>query len=138
MIERYSLPEMKSVWSDENKYRKWLEVEIAACEAWAAQGVIPSGDIKKLKNTEIDFNLLDQEMGKTRHDMPTFIKVVSQKLGSEARWIHLGLTTSDVWDTATSLQLVGSLDILDKKMKEFSDVLLGEAAVALESDIVVP
>ena len=62
MIERYSLPEMKSVWSDENKYRKWLEVEIAACEAWAAQGVIPSGDIKKLKNTEIDFNLLDQEI----------------------------------------------------------------------------
>ena len=61
MIERYSLPEMKSVWSDENKYRKWLEVEIAACEAWAAQGVIPSGDIEKLKNTEIDFNLLDQE-----------------------------------------------------------------------------
>ena len=49
MIERYSLPEMKSVWSDENKYRKWLEVEIAACGAWAAQGVIPSGDIEKLK-----------------------------------------------------------------------------------------
>ena len=119
MIERYSLPEMKSVWSDENKYRMWLDVEIAACEAWAAQGIIPSEDIDKLKNAEIDFDLLDKEMGKTRHDMPTFIKVVSQKLGPEARWIHLGLTTSDVWDTATSLQLVGSLDILDKKMKEF-------------------
>lgn len=127
MIERYSLPEMKSVWSDENKYRMWLEVEIAACEAWAAQGIIPSEDIDKLKNAEIDFDLLDQEMGKTRHDMPTFIKVVSEKLGPEARWIHLGLTTSDVWDTATSLQLVGSLDILDKKIKEFSDVLFNQA-----------
>jgi len=127
MIERYSLPEMKSVWSDKNKYCKWLEVEIAVCEAWAAQGVIPSEDIDKLKNTEIDFDFLDQEMGKTRHDMTTFIKVMSQNLGSEARWIHLGLTTSDVWDTATSLQLVDSLDILDKKVKQFSNVLFDQA-----------
>ena len=99
MIERYSRPEMKQVFSDENKFAKWLEVEIAACEAWAEVGTIPVEDIPKLKKATCDLDRMNEILVVTHHDVTAFIKAVSESLGEEARWIHLGMTSSDVIDT---------------------------------------
>ena len=129
MIERYSRPRMKQVWSDQNKYDKWLLVELAACEAWADEGVIPAEDMVKLRGATYEMDRLREAMEHTRHDMPAFLSAVTEGLGPEGRWLHLGLTTSDVWDTSTSLQLVDASDLLDEEIER----LLGELkAKALE------
>src|SRR3989304_902242 len=127
MIERYSRPEMKQVWSDENKYEKWLEVEIAVCEAWAALGVIPKNALPKIKLARIDQKRIGEIFKETYHDMTAFINSVSESLGAESRFIHLGLTSSDVMDTALSLQLVEAADILGQDIKELISVLAGKA-----------
>jgi adenylosuccinate lyase len=118
MIERYSRPEMKRVWSDENKYAKWLDVEIAVCDAWAERGVIPRQAIAKIKLAKCNLKRMDEILQETRHDMTAFLGSVAESLGEESRYVHLGLTSSDVWDTATSLQLVEASDILVQDVKE--------------------
>lgn len=127
MIERYSRPEMKRVWSDENKFAKWLEIEIAACEAWAELGIIPNEDIPKLKKATCDLDRMNEIQVVTHHDVTAFIKAVSESLGDEARWIHLGLTSSDVIDTATSLQLIEAADILQKGLDQLISVVREKA-----------
>ena len=119
---------MKRVWSDESKYDKWLLVELAACEAWAVEGVVPAGDMQRLRGASYDLAILNRELQRTRHDMTAFLSSVTAGLGPEGRWLHLGLTTSDVWDTATSLQLVEAADLL---LEEVDNLLstLGERAV---------
>ncbi len=106
MIERYSRPAMKRVWSDENKYSKWLQVELAVCEAWAEEGVIPQEDMEKLRHARYNPQRMDEIFQRTRHDVTAFLGSVTEGLGEEGRWIHLGLTSGDVLDTALSLQLV--------------------------------
>jgi adenylosuccinate lyase len=118
MIERYSRPEMKRVWSDENKYAKWLDVEIAVCDAWAERGVIPRQALAKIKLAKCNLKRMEEILQETRHDMTAFLGAVAESLGEESRFIHLGLTSSDVWDTATSLQLVEAIDILVQDVKE--------------------
>ncbi len=113
MIERYSQPEMKKVFSDENKFARWLEVEIAACEAFAEIGVIPSEDITKLQKASCNLDRMNEILKVTHHDVTAFIKSVTEGLGEEGRWIHFGLTSSDIIDTATSLQLVEAADLLE-------------------------
>ncbi len=103
MIERYSRPQMKRVWSDENKFKKWLEVEIAVCEAWASLGVIPREVVPKIKLARFNLKRMEEILKKTHHDMTAFLGSVSESLGNESRFIHLGLTSSDVVDTALSL-----------------------------------
>ena len=127
MIERYSRPRMKRVWSDESKYGKWLLIELAACEAWAEEGVIPQDDLVKLRGATLDVDRVAEEIARTRHDMPAFLRAVSETLGPEARWLHLGLTTSDVWDTTTSLQLVDAADLLSEEIDNLIDALRGRA-----------
>jgi adenylosuccinate lyase len=127
MIERYSRPEMKKVWSDENKFAKWLEVEIAACEAWAELGVIPREAIPKIKMARINFKRMEEILKETHHDMTAFIGAVSESLGEESRFIHLGMTSSDVMDTALSLQMVEATDILSRDIKELIAVLAEKA-----------
>ena len=105
MIDRYSRPRMKQVWSDENKYNKWLDVELAVCEAWTDDGVIPSSDMEKLRSAHYDQRRMDEVFQLTRHDVTAFLKSVTEQLGEEGRWLHLGLTSSDVIDTALGLQL---------------------------------
>ena len=105
MIDRYSRPEMKRVWSDENKYAKWLEVELAACQAWTDEGVIPAEDMQNLRRARFDPQIMDEVFQRTRHDVTAFIASVTTDLGDEGRWIHQGLTSSDVMDTALALQL---------------------------------
>ncbi len=127
MIERYSRPEMKKVWSDENKYEKWLEVEIAVCDAWAELGVIPRKAIPKIKLAKCNLKRMAEILKETHHDVTAFLGSVAESLGEESRFIHLGLTSSDVIDTATSLQLVEATDILIEDVKELTAVLAQRA-----------
>jgi adenylosuccinate lyase len=127
MIERYSRPEMKKVWSDENKYEKWLEVEIAVCDAWAELGVIPRKAIPKIKLAKCNLKRMEEILKETHHDVTAFLGSVAESLGEESRFIHLGLTSSDVIDTATSLQLVEASDILIQDVKELTAVLAQRA-----------
>lgn len=114
MIERYSRPEMKEIWSEENKFSRWLDVEIAVCDAWAEKGVIPLEVLPKIKQARFDMKRFKEILEVTHHDMTAFLGAVAESLGVESRFIHLGLTTNDVWDTATSLQLVQATGILAK------------------------
>ncbi|MDP2729021.1 MAG: adenylosuccinate lyase [Dehalococcoidales bacterium] len=127
MIERYSRPRMKKVWSDENKFARWLEVEIAACEAWAELGVIPAQAIPKIRLAKCNLTRMEEILKETHHDMTAFLGAVSESLGEESRFIHLGLTSSDVMDTALSLQMVEAAGILSRDIKELISVLAEKA-----------
>ena len=123
MIERYSRPRMKRVWADENKFHKWLQVEIAVCEAWADLGVIPRKAIPKIKMARVNLKRMEEILKETHHDVTAFLGSVSESLGDEARFIHLGLTSSDVIDTALSLQLIEAAELLSQDIKELISVL---------------
>ncbi len=127
MIERYSRPRMKRVWSEENKFNKWLEVEIAVCDAWAELGVVPREAISKIKLAKCNLKRMEEILSETRHDMTAFLGSVAESLGEESRFIHLGLTSSDVMDTALSLQLVEATELLTEDMKELIAVLAHKA-----------
>jgi adenylosuccinate lyase len=105
LIERYSRPDMKIIWSDQGKYDRWLAVEIAACEGWARAGVIPQSDMPAIRKATWNAAMMDLAFQETRHDMTAFLRSVTTGLGKEGRWLHLGLTSNDVWDTATGMQL---------------------------------
>ena len=123
MIERYSRPAMKHVWSEENKFNKWLDVEIAVCEAWADLGVIPKKAIGKIKLAKCNLHRMAEILLETHHDVTAFLGAVSESIGKESRYIHLGMTSSDVMDTALSLQLIEACDILLQDVKELIIVL---------------
>ncbi len=127
MIERYSRPQMKRVWSDENKFDKWLEVEIAVCEAWGELGVIPRETVPKIKRARVNLKRMEEILKETHHDMTAFLGSVSESLGDESRFVHLGLTSSDVIDTALSLQLVEAAELLNQGIKELISVLAEKA-----------
>ena len=127
MIERYARPKMKAVWSEENKYDKWLLVELAVCEAWTAEGVIPVEDMEKLRHATHDMERLNRILERTRHDVTAFLGSITERLGPEGRWIHLGLTSSDVWDTATNLQLMEAADLLDDEIQKLLDAVRARA-----------
>jgi len=114
---------MKKVWSDESKFDKWLQVEIAVCEAWAELGAIPKEAMPKIKKARYDLKRIDDILKKTHHDMTAFLGSVAESLGEESRFIHLGLTSSDVMDTALSLQLVAAADLLAQDVAEVIAVL---------------
>jgi adenylosuccinate lyase len=123
MIDRYARPKMKRVWSEENKYDKWLAVEIAACTAWTEMDVIPKKDMIKLKNATYNIERLREIFELTKHDMTAFTRSITESLGEEGRWIHLGLTSSDVIDTAQSLQMVEAITILIEGVDTLRKVL---------------
>lgn len=127
MIERYSRPKMKRVWSDENKFNKWLDVEIAVCDAWAELGTIPREAIPKIKMARCNIKRMEEILKETHHDMTAFLGSVSESLGEESRFVHLGLTSSDVIDTALSLQIVEATEILTQDTKELISVLAQKA-----------
>jgi len=127
MIERYSRPQMKKIWSDKNKFDQWLKVEIAVCEAWAELGEIPRKDIVKIRKASYNLNRVAEFLKLTHHDMTAFLNSVAESLGEESRFIHLGLTSSDVMDTALGLQLTQAADILAQDVAELISVLEGKA-----------
>lgn len=127
MIERYSRPEMKRIWSDENKFSKWLDVEIAVCEAWAELGVIPRSAIPRIKLAKCNLKRMEEILKETHHDMTAFLGAVAESIGEESRFIHLGLTSSDVMDTALGLQMVEATELLAQDIKELIAVLAQKA-----------
>ena len=106
MIDRYSRPAMKKVWSDENKYQKWLDVELAVAEAWTLEGAIPQDDMAKLREAKYDQERMMAILETTRHDVTAFLTSITEQMGPEGRWLHLGMTSSDMLDTAQALQMV--------------------------------
>ena len=118
---------MKKVWSDESKFEKWLQVEIAVCEAWAELGAIPKEAIPRIKNASFSIKRIEEILKKTHHDMTAFLGSVAESLGEESRFIHLGLTSSDVIDTALSLQLVAAADLLAQDIAGLIAVLKEKA-----------
>ena len=127
MIERYSRPRMKRIWSDESKFDKWLKVEIAVCEAWAEVGVIPREAIPKIKLARVNIKRMEEILQKTHHDMTAFLDSVAESLGDESRFIHLGLTSSDIMDTTLSLQLVEASELLNQNIRGLISVLAEQA-----------
>ncbi|MFC1967242.1 adenylosuccinate lyase [Chloroflexota bacterium] len=127
MIERYSRPRMKNVWSDENKFSKWLEIEIAVCDAWSELGAIPRSAMPKIKLARCNFKRMNEILEETRHDVTAFLGAVAESLGEESRFIHMGLTSSDVMDTALSMQMVEAADILAEDIKDLISVLAQKA-----------
>ncbi|BCL81240.1 adenylosuccinate lyase [Ktedonobacteria bacterium brp13] len=105
MIERYSLPEMAAIWSTKHKTDKWLEVEILACEGWAREGVISAQEMEKIHSAQYNAQRMQEIEAETHHDIISFLRSIQEQLGPEGRFIHLGLTSSDVLDTALAAQI---------------------------------
>ncbi|HOL46247.1 MAG TPA: lyase family protein, partial [Candidatus Saccharicenans sp.] len=124
MIERYTLPEMGAIWSEENKYRQWLEVEIAVCEAWARLGQIPKSSLQNIKK-KANFNVkrIEEIEKVVKHDVIAFLTSVAEFVGEDSRFIHMGLTSYDIVDTALSLLMVQSLDLVEKKLLELRKIV---------------
>jgi adenylosuccinate lyase len=112
MIERYSRPRMKKIWSEKNKFDKWLQVEIAVCEAWAETGRIPVKSLNNIKKATVNFERMAEIFKVTHHDVTAFLNAVGETVGEDSRFIHLGLTSSDIMDTAQALQLQEAADLL--------------------------
>lgn len=128
MIERYTLPEMGKVWTDENRLSLWLKIEIAACEAWATLGVIPAEAVEVIRSkAAFSWERVKEIEQVTQHDVLAFTTNVAENVGEEAKYIHLGLTSSDVLDTAVSMQMMQAADILLAKLDRLIDALAQRA-----------
>ena len=124
MIERYSRKVMRDVWTEENKFGAYLEVEILSCEAWSKLGVIPAEDVEMIRaNARFDVSRIQEIEQQTRHDVVAFTRAVSESLGPERKWVHYGLTSTDVVDTANGYLLKQANAILLKDLEEFQEVL---------------
>lgn len=121
MIERYTLPQMKNLWSDENKYAKWLEIELLVCEAQAQLGNIPKKAVPQIKKkAKFDPQRILKIEEKTKHDLLAFLTNLAENVGNESKYIHLGLTSYDVVDTALSLLLRDAGEIILADLKKLS------------------
>ncbi len=128
MIPRYTRPEMGAIWTDENKFRTWLDIEILACEAMHKLGQVPAADLRRIKR-RAKFNVreIDRIEAKTHHDVIAFLTNVARYVGPSSRFIHKGLTSSDILDTSLSVQMVQAADLL---MKDLDAVRRAAAAKA--------
>ncbi|MCC8057452.1 adenylosuccinate lyase [Cloacibacillus sp.] len=129
MIPRYETPEIKKIWTDENRFGRWLDVELAATQAWNEAGVVPDEDFKNIKE-KAGFNVerIREIEEVTQHDVIAFVSSVAETIGESGRFVHLGLTSSDVIDTASSLLLGESMDVVLGELKKLHKIL-GEKAV---------
>ncbi len=124
MIPRYSRPEMSVVWTEENKFGAYLKVEIEAAAAWCKLGIIPEEDVQKLrKKASFDIQRIYEIEKETRHDIVAFTRTVSESLGEEKKWIHYGLTSTDVVDTANGYLLKQANNIIRKGLQRFIEIL---------------
>ncbi|NQT75769.1 MAG: adenylosuccinate lyase [Candidatus Omnitrophica bacterium] len=128
MIPRYSLPEMANIWSDQNRFQKMLDIEILACEAMANLGKVPRKELKKIKR-KAGFNVkrIERIEQKTRHDVIAFLHNIAEHVGPASRFVHQGLTSSDVLDTALSVQMKEAADILLDDLKALKEALRKKA-----------
>src|SRR5512132_1860550 len=117
MIERYTLPEMGALWSEQTKFQKWLDVEIAVCEVHAAMGTIPREAVEQIKSrAQFSVDRINEIEKTTNHDVIAFTTNLAESIGEASRFVHYGLTSSDVVDTANALLLRDAADILLKKV----------------------
>ncbi|MEX2585131.1 MAG: adenylosuccinate lyase [Balneolaceae bacterium] len=130
MIDRYSREEMAEIWSEQNQFQSWLDVELAACRAWSRIGRIPEKEVDLLYN-KAAFNVsrIKEIEKETRHDVVAFTRSVSESLGQEKKWVHYGLTSTDVVDTATGVRLKQANRLLEKGIRRMLDALKGQAEV---------
>lgn len=124
MIERYTLPEMGQIWTDEHRLELWKKIEIAACEGWAQLGKIPMEAVEVIREkAAFSWERVQEIEEVTHHDVLAFLTNMAENIGDESKYVHLGLTSSDVLDTALSLQMVEATDILLKKMDKLEEVI---------------
>lgn len=124
MIERYTLPEMGQIWTDEHRLELWKKIEIAACEGWAQLGKIPMEAVQVIREkAAFSWERVQEIEEVTHHDVLAFLTNMAENIGDESKYVHLGLTSSDVLDTALSLQMVEATDILLKKMDKLEEVI---------------
>ena len=128
MIPRYTRDKMGVIWTQTASYDRWLLIEKAACKAWSDEGLIPKTDLEKLSKATYDISIFDEVLKDTKHPMTAFLKSMTDHLGEEGRWLHHGLTTSDVWDTATAMQLRDSADLLLTEVDSLIEVLYLKAS----------
>src|SRR6266542_1674972 len=136
MIQRYSRPEMRAIWTDENKLKIWLKIELLASEALVREGLVPESDFQRIKAGAEYFDshpaeLVERqkELEKTlNHDVIAFTTAVAEKINDRAsRWFHFGLTSSDVGDSAYAIQMVQSAEILIEDVKQLRPVIARRA-----------
>ncbi|HAP93589.1 MAG TPA: adenylosuccinate lyase, partial [Desulfotomaculum sp.] len=128
MIDRYTMPEMKAVWSTENKFRTWLEVEICACEAMVELELIPPGALRQIKEKAgFDVQRIEEIEAVVNHDVIAFLTCVGEYVGEAARYIHLGLTSYDVVDTALSVLMKKAGEQILVRLNELRQALIGQA-----------
>mgnify|MGYP000943399439 FL=1 len=124
MIERYTLPEMGAIWTLENKFQKWLDVEIAVCEVHAEDGIIPAEDLENIKSkAAFSVERINEIEKTTDHDVIAFTTNLAENIGPSARFVHYGLTSSDVVDTANALLLKEACELLLEKTDALLEVL---------------
>jgi adenylosuccinate lyase len=124
MIERYSLPGMKAIWSEENKFACWLAVEIAVCEAQEKFGAIPAGVTEKIRaGAKFSVERIEEIERETAHDLIAFVKCVTENLGDEGKYVHYGVTSYDIEDTATALRIRQALDIIIEDITQLLEVV---------------
>jgi len=112
VIERYTRPAMGRIWSEAAKYQAWLRVEIAVCEAYARRGRIPAEPMARIRATRVEVDRILEIQRRVKHEMISLLTSLEEQLGADSRFVHVGLTTNDVWDTATALQLRDAADLL--------------------------
>jgi adenylosuccinate lyase len=128
MIARYTLPEMGRIWEEDNKLQCWLKVELAVADAMAEMGEIPKEAAAQLRaRARVDRQRVEEIEAKVRHDVIAFLTAVGETTGEASRWMHLGLTSSDMLDTATGLQLVQACDLMLGSARSLRDVLARRA-----------
>ncbi len=128
MIERYSRQQMTEIWTEQNQFQAWLDVELAACRAWSNIGKIPSEDVDRLyDNASFDISRIKEIEKETRHDVVAFTRAVSETLGDEKKWVHYGLTSTDVVDTANGYRLKQANDLLKEGLSRFTQALADKA-----------
>ncbi|HLR39682.1 MAG TPA: adenylosuccinate lyase [Jeotgalicoccus sp.] len=128
MISRYTREEMAQIWTEENRFKAWLEVEILAAEAWAELGEIPMDEVKNIRpNARIDVDRIKEIEQETRHDVVAFTRQISETLGEEKKWVHYGLTSTDVVDTAQGYLIKQANDVIQKDIETFIEVLKNKA-----------
>jgi adenylosuccinate lyase len=128
MIARYTHPEMGRIWSDEHRYATWLKVEIAAAEAMAEQGLVPAEAARAIRERGgFDVARIEAIEETTKHDIIAFTTAVAERVGPEARWLHFGLTSSDVLDTALALQMRDACDLILRRLEGLSAAVKAKA-----------
>ncbi len=136
MIERYTLPEMGAIWGEQRKIDHWLAVEVAVCEAWARRGVIPEDAMPAIRNASCDLQRMKEIERETDHDVIAFLRATGETVGDAARFIHLGLTSSDVIDTALAIQVVEAADLLLRRLDEAIDAV-GKQAIKHRDSLMI-